>query len=177
MPAKPIRRDAIRVVGPSIAYIKLSKGQFSCIDAEDAPRVEYCSWSARWHPHTRSYYAMRMRRVNGRQIHVSLHEEIMGEIEGECRDHHNRSTLDNRKANLRPATFRLNQANRRSSNRTGFKGVQFCPYRTPGQQYVTSKTRGGRRVYLGGQATAEIAHEVYMKAAIEEYGEFAHSGK
>jgi hypothetical protein len=89
--------------------------------------------------------------------------------EGEI-DHANGDPSDNRIANLRTATRAQQNANTkmRRTNKVGLKGV--CAYGTRYVAYIG--VGGGKTKYLGSFATAERAHEAYLSAANEIYGEF-----
>lgn len=84
-------------------------------------------------------------------------------------DHIDGNALNNTKANLRVCTQSENLRNSpiRSSNKTGYKGVQRLPY-----SYRAWIRRDGKSVCLGCFKTAELAGEAYKTAAREEYGEF-----
>lgn len=90
-------------------------------------------------------------------------------------DHINRQREDNRIENLREATNSQNRANSKHANRTGYKGVRFMPWmRTKpfgAQITVNRKVR-----WLGSFTTAKKAHQAYVKAAGEVFGNFAHGG-
>ncbi len=81
-------------------------------------------------------------------------------------DHRNGDSDDNRWINLREATNAQNRANtnRMKNNKSGFKGVIAVGNRW-------QATLSGR--YIGRYKTPEEAHQAYLKAAIEKYGEFA----
>jgi hypothetical protein len=87
-------------------------------------------------------------------------------------DHRDRDPANNRWSNLRRATRSNNNANRRRQrdNTSGFKGVQFD--RKSGR-WIARLGKNGRIFYLGRFATPQAAHEVYMAAARELFGEFA----
>jgi hypothetical protein len=88
-------------------------------------------------------------------------------------DHVNGERADNRWANLRQATRRQNLGNMklRPVSTTGFKGVIYearrCKFR------ADIRCGGGKSRYLGRFDTALEAHEAYMAAAREIFGEFA----
>lgn len=90
-------------------------------------------------------------------------------------DHINAVRSDNRIANLRNATHSQNSANRqnRPDNKVGLKGVYRHKAR---ESYVAEIVKEGERMYLGSFATPELAHEAYVKAAKELFGEFARAG-
>jgi len=85
-------------------------------------------------------------------------------------DHRNGNGLDNRRANLRPATKSQNGANRliAASNKSGFKGVDLKKGRWRAQIKVV-----GSKIHLGYFDLAEEAARAYDMAAIEAFGEFA----
>ena len=86
-------------------------------------------------------------------------------------DHRSRVRSDDRIGNLRESTHRQNKANqtRRSDNITGFKGVHKV-----GTRYQARF--GPKAKHLGLFATPEEAHAAYMRAATEQWGEFASGG-
>jgi HNH endonuclease/AP2 domain len=97
---------------------------------------------------------------------------VNGEWPTEFTDHRNGDPTDYRLSNLRPATRSQNSANSKlaSNNRSGFKGVTWAPH--------MSKWKARIRVHqqlrhLGYFDTPEEAHEAYMAAALEAFGEFA----
>ena len=157
MPPKYIPRRAIIPIGPSIAYIPLTKGYYSLIDSEDAHIAETRNWYAAVCP--RTVYARR-------SPSTYLHALIFGD---NGPDHINCNGLDNRRANLRAATSRQNGYNQRrpTTNTTGFKGVCFYSGRFRAHIIID-----GRNKHLGGFFTAEDAYAAYCKAAQETRGEF-----
>jgi hypothetical protein len=85
-------------------------------------------------------------------------------------DHINGIRNDNRIANLRLATGTQNQGNRKARGKRYLKGVSL---RCDGRKFVAKiKTYGVVR-HLGCFQTEEEAHQAYMRAAQEYFGEFA----
>lgn len=87
-----------------------------------------------------------------------------GEWPAQHLDHIDGNPANNRIANLRVATVRLNNENRRkpmSNNQTGLLGVS--PSRSGRRFYATIRTHG-RSTYLGSYATPQEAYEAYVKA-------------
>lgn len=78
-------------------------------------------------------------------------------------DHRDGVRSNNRWANLRPASPAENHQNRsvQKNNKSGFLGVNW--HRGEGKWRASIQSRG-RRTYLGYFATAEAAHEAYLKA-------------
>ena len=92
------------------------------------------------------------------QEQVFLHR-VLCPTDAETVDHINRDRLDNRRDNLRPATYRLNNVNKRPS----------IPNRTGLPQGVGQLSTGGFRArfmhrHLGVYPTPELAGEAYASA-------------
>lgn len=87
-------------------------------------------------------------------------------------DHADGNRANNCWTNLREATVTQNNANRRmeTTNTSGFKGVYFSKHakRWRAQISVNNKAKN-----LGYFDTPELAHEAYLAAARELFGEFA----
>jgi hypothetical protein len=96
----------------------------------------------------------------------------MGEPDNMEVDHINTNKLDNRRENLRVCTRQQNNCNtnKRSDNKSGFKGVCFEKRR---QKFVARIRIDGKLKHLGYFATAAAAHEEYKIAAVKYHGEFA----
>ncbi len=164
-------RKVIRPVGPSIAYVRLTKRQYALIDSEDAERIGAFNWHAHWEPRPGCYYGRRKeKREDGSYGPLRLHVAIMGRVDGMVVDHINGRSLDNRKCNLRHATTLENNCNRRTSraNKLGVKGVRAVRNR-----FQATITVGGKRVYLGRFGSAAEASEAYDSAAKRFFGDFA----
>ena len=88
-------------------------------------------------------------------------------------DHIDRNGLNNRWFNLREASRSQNAGNTKThtDNKTGFKGV--CPNH---KRFSAMINEGGKTKYLGTFDTPEEAHEAYMQAARDLFGEFASDG-
>lgn len=162
---------AIHVIGPSIAYIVLTKGMLACIDAEDAEYLENFNWYA--HFMRSGPYAVRKERVDGRQIDIAMHKVLC--LGKEVTDHANRQTLHNWKGNLRAATYSENLRNMICVSKHGVKGVMLMPERYGYKRRWRANIRGldGKPKHIGHFHTKEEAHEAYLKAARAIVGDFA----
>lgn len=100
----------------------------------------------------------------------ALHRIVMDATKGQFIDHINRDGLDNRKTNLRVATYGQNHSNSRvrKDSLTGYKGVtnQKGVYRV----IITSNKKD---YYLGQFRNIIDAARAYDKAAKKFHGEFA----
>ncbi len=85
-------------------------------------------------------------------------------------DHINGNGLDNRRANLRLATFAQNARNHRlfKNNSTGFRGVHLQKQSGRFVAYI-----GNPPKYLGIYTDALTAAKAYNDAAADMFGEFA----
>jgi hypothetical protein len=87
-------------------------------------------------------------------------------------DHVNMNKTDNRIENLRLATHSQNGANtgKKRNNKSGYKGVHYSRIR---KKWRAQIEKGGNKHHLGLFYTPEEAHNAYIKAAQELFGEFA----
>jgi hypothetical protein len=177
MPRLILPRPIEIPIGPSIAYVPLTQGQFALIDREDAEPASHDSWRANWSPKTLSFYAITTRQItpgpHGRKI-FKLHRVLMGIADPEIQiDHANRCTLDcRRSANLRIATHAQNQFNRikHRDNTSGYKGVNW---NCRSKKWTARISANRHRVFLGAFDSPEDGFVAYCKAAEEFHGKFA----
>lgn len=155
--------------------IPLTKGQETIIDAIDADLADL-KWYAMELPNDR-YYATRNLTGKPRRIkmmHVLILERLINRLlnKGECSDHVNGNSLDNRRSNLRLATNSENASNvkRHRDNKSGYKGVVYDSSRKKWRAEIMSK---GERRHLGRYDTAEEAYRAYCQEAVKLHGKFA----
>lgn len=149
--------------------IPLGGGHVALVDDDDFERVASVG---KWHSHQslNTVYAIRhFKKPDGRWSPRPMHGFI---TDWKLVDHINRNGLDNRRANLRPATPSQNQANRcvRRDSHSAFKGVSWYPDRNRWRARITvdQKIRS-----LGYYTTAEEAARAYDAAALNAFGEYA----
>lgn len=170
-------RPVVVPIGPSIAYVELTKEQWCLIDREDAAWCGQWSWFADWDRHTKSYRVKRnITLLNGKQKRVYMHRELLAVKESKFQvDHKNNDTLDNRKScNLRIATGKQNNSNRRrrSDNVSGYKGVHYEKGAT--SIYKWRVEVNGK--FRGYYPSPEIASQVYCEEAAATHKEFFNEG-
>lgn len=80
--------------------------RFAIVDAGDHERLNRWRWKAKWNGAGNHLYAVRNTRIDGRNITLRMHREVMGIRPGDPRvvDHLNGNALDNRQVNLRIGT-------------------------------------------------------------------------
>lgn len=153
---------------PNVRFIPLTQGQVAVVDASDYDWLMQWNWCA-LRVRDGVFYASRTEDVAGKKYTVSMAREIMGHPEGLAVDHRS-GTLDNRRSNLRVATFQQNSCNRIPHSGRKFKGVFW--------HKKANKWRSLIRVdyklkSLGMFTRAEDAARAYDIAAREFHGEFA----
>jgi hypothetical protein len=111
---------------------------------------------------------------------VSMQNLLLGPPpEGYIWDHKNRNGLDNRRLNLRLATYSQNIINRAGASKSkppvsGFKGVKPFP-KNRTNPWLVRLNRNGKLVYSGYFKTPELAARAYDSAALKHFGEFAYT--
>lgn len=157
--------------------IHLTKNKIAIVDANDYEWLSKWKWQASWNQSSQSYYAVHSMKVAGKTIKVSMHRLILGLNPGDIRngDHRNHDTLDNRRNNLRIATFSQNKQNslRRKDNNSGFKGVSWDSEK---RKWRVRIAVDGRPIRLGRFASLELAHAAYCDAAKKYHREFFNEG-
>lgn len=164
---RPIRVDG------NVAYIALTRGYETVIDAEDLPHVADFNWSSQ--PSGKTVYACRgTRSSDGKSLGVRMHRVLIGAPDGMEVDHIDGDGLNNRKANLRLATHAENCMNRRVpvTNSSGLKGVSWHKGQ---RQWVAKIKVSGITVHIGSFNCPEQAHRAYCEAAARIHGKFARS--
>lgn len=157
--------------------IPLSGGEFAVIDDADSMAVSSHTWRVQ-----KQYYlgqklgvAAVVSKVSG--ITTTLHQFLLGKIEGMVIDHIDGNPLNNTRANLRRCTQAQNLRNRKmaSHNTCGSKGV-FFDRTNPGKRCNRWRARitlDGRRINIGRFATQHEAAKAYQAAAQKYHREFA----
>lgn len=152
----------------NIVWIKLTRGQETCVDLVDWPTVAGYKWYAsRRKEHSTFYAATSFRRPKKGNFH--LHRLLLN---AERVDHKDLNGLNNRRGNLRPCTHAQNLANVAKSinNSSGFKGVTWDKAT---QKWRASIMVNWRYISLGRFLDLEEAARAYDAAALSYYGEFA----
>lgn len=156
-------------------WLSLSKDKFALVDDVDYETVARYRWYFLQAPTHKFGYAHA--RIGGRTVYLHhLIWRLMGKRKRQL-DHKNRNSLDNRRENLRAATYAENSRNhgRQRNNTSGYKGVFRNHKLGKWQAKIHGPRKNGRvnQIHLGVFTLIEDAAKAYDKAAMEIYGEFA----
>jgi len=152
---------------------RVANGRVALIDDEDFELVSQHRWhvfESNSHGCQAGPYAFATIRVNDRKTKIQMHRLITGYP---YTDHVNHDGLDNRRANLRPATNAQNNHNQRPRKSTSsqYKGVTW--HRQVKKWQATIKL-DGKCHYLGVFVIEEDAAHAYNAAALDAYGSYAY---
>jgi hypothetical protein len=161
--------------GCAFRLIPLTKGLFAIVSPEDYERLSAYKWhSAR---HGRTIYAQHgtgsEKAGRRRGYLVMMHRAVMGVEDERVVDHQNHNGLDNRRTNLRIATWEENCWNKRkpiSDSSSQYKGVMWDKRRSTWQVMMGYK---GKKIFIGYFDDETEAAKAYDAKAKELYGEFA----
>lgn len=161
----------IRVDG-DLAYVTLTQGYETVIDATDVPLVDRWKWAAIVSPST--VYVRRGSIAKGVRFSVSMPRMLMAIPDGLEVCHIDGNGLNNRRSNLRLVTRSQNRHNLRISrnNTSGYKGVSWC---SRSETWRAQITLSGKILRLGSYPTAELAHAAYVAENVRLHGEFCRS--
>ncbi|MBN1807345.1 MAG: hypothetical protein JW837_19015 [Sedimentisphaerales bacterium] len=150
--------------------IPLTKGKFALVDPEDYEILNKYKWHVTENGST--FYAKRNAPTRKDTTPIYMHRCILKVPPGRVVDHINHSGLDNRKANLRPASRAQNNrySKKRKNTRSKYKGVSFYSRE---KQFVAKITTDGNTVTLGYFKDEILAAKAYDRAARKFHKEFA----
>lgn len=153
--------------------IFLTRGKTTIIDDEDYVLVKKHKWFAKKDYHTygtEKFYANTRIVVEGKPKIIQMHRIILGAEEGQLVDHKNGDGLDNRRENLRFASYSDNARNKASIGVSSYKGVYW---KKKNCKWCSQIWTGDKKIHLGLFDYEEDAAKAYNKAAQEYFGEFA----
>lgn len=149
--------EAERALEPlrSTFTINLTRGKQALVDERDWYELRKYKWFAEYDRNTKSFYARRSVRQDGRPVGERMHRRILGLRQGDPRvDHVNHNTLDNRRKNLRIVSNRKNAENRRDQSVHG-AGVQL----TRSGRFEVLAVIDAKKCYVGRFTTENEAQE------------------
>lgn len=139
------------------------KGHIIRYDAEDAEFIESRAWQLKRGHKGHGWYARTTLRIGNERRTVAMHRLLMSAKTGQCVDHINGDSLDNRKSNLRFVTHRQNMQNRRKGLATSqYKGVCWHQGKC---RWVAQIQVNGQKKHLGWFKDEAAAAKAYDAAA------------
>lgn len=171
------RKPITRIYCSPVPHIALSRDFHAQVSEQDLDWLRAYVWTAdvRVRPDgSEEVYACRWVTLpNGRRRKLYMHREIVRLPNGFLVDHDNGDTLDNRRPNLRLATYTQNRY-----NMNGFGSSQYMGVSRDGKGWrarITRTREDGSREYLfsGNYRSEEEAARAYDEAALRLFGEFA----
>jgi hypothetical protein len=158
---------------PTIRYIPLTQGKYAIVDAGVYEYLTHWNWSIKKGLGNLLYAVRCINRTGIPQQTISMHRDIMGLEKGDglTVDHINHNTLDNRRSNLRIATYSQNCANKgvSSSNTSGVKGLSW---QSSLRRWQVQFKKNGKPTWVGFKSIDD-AVEFLCQKSTEIYGEFA----
>jgi len=152
--------------------IKLTRGKYAIVDAEDFERLNKYKWHCTHCGYARCAVSKKFDKGR-RQVDVYMHKLVCPAPDGMVVDHINRNGLDNRRANLRPATQKQNVWNRkfiRKAGKTRYNGIRWDKNK---EKWQVRLTVNGRRRSFGYYADEIEAAKAYDRVAEKYRGEYA----
>lgn len=159
--------------GYAFCRIPLTQGQYAIVDPDDYIHLSKHKWYA---SKTRgNYYAICSEETEGsKRRHVYMHREVLRIPDHLLVDHINRNSLDNRKANLRPATQAQNNYNQAKRRDRAFSSKYKGVSRNRGKKRWQAVIHvNGKTIYLGSFQSEIQGARAYDRAARRHFGEFA----
>jgi hypothetical protein len=154
--------------------IPLNQGYYAIVDPDDYDRLRKYKWQVNKKNNT--YYATRHKWLSEekRRTTVSMHREIINVPAGMFVDHINHRGLDNRKANLRPATpadnARYALYKKKKNATSKYRGV--C-YSKQNKKWRTQIRVNRKKKQIGYFQNEIEAARAYDEAAKRYFKEFA----
>jgi len=152
-----------------IRRIRLSKGYYALVDAEDYDHINQWPWHVS-HANGDKFYAQRGWRVGKKTFFQKMHREIMQPGEKLEVDHINGNALDNRKENLRIVTRRQQMQNLQGNKRIKTSKYPGVIWRKSRNKWISVISIEGKQKNLYYGDSEEEAYLAYKKA-VEELGE------
>jgi len=158
--------------GYAFRRIPLTQGKFAIVDPDDYYRLSKYKWHAAGKYQT--FYAVRATKTKAGQKRIHMHRSVLKVPHNKFVDHLNRNALDNRKANLRPATSAQNICNRsKFMNRTYGSKYKGVTYNRGSKLYQAQIQLNRNPIFLGSFRDELAAAKAYDRAAKKYHGNFA----
>ena len=157
--------------GYAFRRIPLTQGKYAIVDPEDFERLNKHKWFAVKSANT--FYVGRTIYAGKKHISIRMHREVIHPPDHLLVDHINHNGLDNRKANLRPATCAQNSYNRKQFRKRKTSKYTGVSWRKQKKKWTVIIRYNCKNKFIGYFKDEIQAAKAYDKAAKEYHGEFA----
>jgi hypothetical protein len=159
--------------GYAFRLIPMSQPKYAKVDPCDYERLRKYEWLAK--KGKNSFYAQKRVPAGtpGKEKLVYMHQMLIQVPDGKVVDHVNHEGMDNRRINLRAATYSQNLYNRKKrsgATQSKYKGIYW---RKKVRKWQASIKYNKKRIELGYYRDEIEAAKAYDLAAIKYHGEFA----
>lgn len=153
------------------SWVNLTRGFVGLFSPEFAASFGLWNWNARFNG--KGWYVGRSHHENVQEarvtVSVRMHQMVLPVSGKYVPDHINGNGLDNRRSNLRVATYSQNAMNQKPR----FGDSKYRGVTRAGTRWRALIGVNGRQIYLGKHATEIEAAQAYDDAAKVHHGEFA----
>lgn len=132
-------------------WIKCSNGHYACVDEDDYERLAKYSWEVTPNGYVRREERIRTSCGKPKRVKIYMHRDVLSSVKKrQVVDHINMEKLDNRKSNLRIATYSENNCHKKNKSKTGYVGVQCTSRNEEGDKYCCTVQANGLNYFIYG---------------------------
>jgi hypothetical protein len=157
--------------GYAFRKIRLTQGKYAIVDPYDFEKLSQYKWCIKKNKNKKTIYAHRA--AYKMKNTVLMHRQIMCAEKGILIDHINNNGLDNRKANLRFATYRQNAWNSKMGINSGSSKYKGVSWDRRSKKWRAMICNNYKKMHLGFFDNEKAAAKVYNEAAKKHRGVFA----